>query len=248
MLHPIYLLVVFWGEEHRSFFAELLLPSLLAPGNLPAISSVRGSKLVVCTTKADWEALQLLPLLEEARQFCSCTGSKFTLRSLMRTNICIAPPASNLQLTNVLKMAHTQAFLFLISFFLRHAQVLSRVGRRWQRGVLVPCLRYDLDACLSTLRARGLLKENTAIAIPGRELASIGLENFHSEIKRFEWTSPFFCREPFSVWWRLAGNTGIVLHTTGWQMGLVDFHALSTLNANSLEYGAHDQVFIYENF
>ena len=66
---PVYLIVVFWGDKYRRFFETLCLPSMLAPGNLPVLQAHPGSKLMICTTDADWAALQDLPLFRRLRDF-----------------------------------------------------------------------------------------------------------------------------------------------------------------------------------
>src|SRR4029077_13447596 len=57
-----YFIVSFWGEEFRNHFLRLCAPSLLAPGNIPALFGVRRCRLLICTTTEDWKALQADPL------------------------------------------------------------------------------------------------------------------------------------------------------------------------------------------
>ena len=63
--HKFYFMLTFWGEEFRDYFYSLLLPTLLAPNNVPVLKSRPGSKLVVCTTSEDWSALKRRPLMRE---------------------------------------------------------------------------------------------------------------------------------------------------------------------------------------
>jgi len=248
-LRPIYLLVVFWGETHRNYFAKFLLPSLLAPGNIPAISSVQGSKLVICTTKMDWEALQPLPLFKEVQKYVE----------LLLIEIDLPTPGVNkyLHVSAGFKLAFQKCWkdgaygtllvpdLILSNGTLKHFRELAAAGIK---AALVPSLRYDLDGSLAKLRAKGLYDEDRALVASGRELAGIGLANFHSQTKRYEWNSPYFCRQPFTVWWRNPSSGNTIVHTTGWQMGLVNFHALSAIDDSSLDYTTPDDVFINQNF
>src|SRR5689334_18163782 len=57
-LSPFYFTVVFWGEVYRGYFTDLLLPSFLSPGNVPALKRERNSKFLIVTTRDDWDALQ----------------------------------------------------------------------------------------------------------------------------------------------------------------------------------------------
>lgn len=248
-LRPIYLLVVFWGEIHRDHFAKLLLPSLLAPGNLPAISSIQGSKLVICTTTMDWEVVQRLPLFQEVRKYVEPVLIEIGIPKPGTSKYQHSGAGFKRAVQKCWKDGAYGTFLvpdlILSNGTLKYLRDLAAAGAV---ATLVPSLRYDLEACLSTLRARSLYKEGRAVAISARELAGVGLENLHSENKRYEWDSRYFCRQPFSVWWRFQNHRNILLHTTGWQMALVNFHALPTLNDGSLDYTTQDDVFIDQNF
>src|SRR5712671_5077782 len=59
---PFYFTIVFWGERFRNYFLDLCLPSLLSPGNIPAISAAQRSKFIICTTPADWAAIKCAPI------------------------------------------------------------------------------------------------------------------------------------------------------------------------------------------
>lgn len=61
-LKPFYFIVSFWGKEFRKHFLRLSAASLLAPGNIPSLSNPVYSRLIICTTKDDWSAIQDDPL------------------------------------------------------------------------------------------------------------------------------------------------------------------------------------------
>jgi hypothetical protein len=243
------LLVVFWGETHRNHFAKLLLPSLLAPGNIPAIQHISGSKLVLCTTRQDWDELEKVPLFVELKKFIEP----------ILLEISFPAPAANkyLHSAHAFKRAVERCWeegayasflvpdLILSDGTLAHARDLAASGIL---ATLAPALRYNMEGCLSALSARGILVDDRPIVASERDLAAIALENLHSEMRRLEWGSPYFCRHPTSVWWRLPDRIGILLHTTSWLMLLVNFHALQELNAASLNLTAHDDRFINDNF
>ena len=63
-LRKFYFMLAFWGK-FREHFYSLLLPTLLAPGNIPILKDRPGSKLIVCTTHDDWDALKDRPLMHE---------------------------------------------------------------------------------------------------------------------------------------------------------------------------------------
>ena len=248
-LRPIYVVVVFWGVAHRNSFATMLLPSLLAPGNLPAIKDVAGSKLVLCTTEEDWNALQGLPLFAELKKLVD------------PLHIVIESPASsvNKYLHNsfgfklaIERCRRDRAFASLLSPDVvlsdRTLAYLREVAERGFEAILAPAMRFEMEKCLSALRKNGLLLPDRPIVASGARLAAIAETGLHSEIRRFEWQASHFCRQPISVWWRLRDNNGILMHTTSWAMALVNFDALAEVQDKSLDVTTLDGVFILENF
>ena len=63
----IYVSVTFWGEEYRRYFLDFCLASLLAPGNIPALSNKDACRLVIATRDEDREALQSEPTFRMAK-------------------------------------------------------------------------------------------------------------------------------------------------------------------------------------
>ena len=64
-LRPFYFTVVFWGKEHRGYFINLLVASLLSPQNIPSLNKKRNNKFLIVTTHQDWDALQVHVLFQE---------------------------------------------------------------------------------------------------------------------------------------------------------------------------------------
>jgi len=68
---PFYFIVVLRGERFRHYFLEYCLPSLLSPGNLPALSTRQPSKFLIATTPADWVALESSPIFRVLQRYVS---------------------------------------------------------------------------------------------------------------------------------------------------------------------------------
>ena len=65
-----YLVVTLWGAEFRGYFLDLCLASLLAPGNAPALrSGGDDARLLICTTRADWDEIQKDATFQRATEF-----------------------------------------------------------------------------------------------------------------------------------------------------------------------------------
>ena len=59
---PFYFIVVLWGERFRDYLLEYCVPSLLAPGNLPSLSTRQQSKFLIATTADDWATIKAAPI------------------------------------------------------------------------------------------------------------------------------------------------------------------------------------------
>lgn len=64
---PFYFIVTFWGEAYREHFMRLCLPSMLAPGNIPALARP-GNRFLISTSEEDWAAIQDNPTFKRMRQ------------------------------------------------------------------------------------------------------------------------------------------------------------------------------------
>src|SRR5438067_12634743 len=69
LARPFYFIVVLWGERFRNYFLDLGLPTLLSPGNLPALKTDPRSKFVICSPAEDWAALHAAPVVRLLEQY-----------------------------------------------------------------------------------------------------------------------------------------------------------------------------------
>jgi hypothetical protein len=67
--HPFYFIIVLWGERFRNYFLDLCLPTLLAAGNLPALTTQPRSNFLNCTRPDDWEAMTASPIFDVLQQY-----------------------------------------------------------------------------------------------------------------------------------------------------------------------------------
>ena len=62
---PCYFVNSFWGAAFREYFLRISTGSLIAAHNLPLLSDKENSRYLVCTTRADWDAIQDDPAFRE---------------------------------------------------------------------------------------------------------------------------------------------------------------------------------------
>jgi hypothetical protein len=66
----IQILLPVWGEQYTRGFLDFCLPSLLAPGNIPALSRLAASSLVLLTPARDAVVIKQSPLWTLLRHYC----------------------------------------------------------------------------------------------------------------------------------------------------------------------------------
>jgi hypothetical protein len=247
-LAPFYLIISFWGKKYRDFFATLCLPSLMAPKNVPVLAQIRGSKLLIATTQADWRALEKLKLFRELHQYVEP----------VLIDIDLPPPGvhpgfhmSKGHAAGVERAREDKAYgmflapdLVLSEGTIQHLVDLAADG---MQVVLAPALRFDMDKCIAAFRKRGLMGPNQPLVLPPRVASAIAAKSLHSEIQRFDWDSPFFCNYPISIYLRVPSD-GLVVHTSSWAIVLGNFGMLEQIDGVSLLETTIDAHFVNDNF
>src|SRR2546430_6253959 len=56
-MRPIDSMVPFWGDEYRAYVTDYLLLSLMAKNNFPMLDARDGHRLLLATTREDWDAI-----------------------------------------------------------------------------------------------------------------------------------------------------------------------------------------------
>ncbi len=254
-LRPFYFVVVFWGERFRNYLADYCLPSLLAPGNIPAL---RGGnhKFIFCTTPHDWETI-------------SATGIYATLKQHIEPCFVEIPPAPpgksgcehmGLGHTLAAQMAHRDGAygVFLTPDLMMSDGTVTALRRHALAGakvVLVAALRFGEEPLFQRFMTLGIIKEGERLSELGRPLSMTGrqmvaacLHSFHSETQRYEWDVPYFTHFPAACWWRVPGEEGIVLHSLSWAPFLCDYSAVEEHDTSVLETWTLDGDYVFRNF
>jgi hypothetical protein len=260
ILRPFYFMVVVWGEESLADLANFCIPCLLADGNLPSLSNRGRNRLLIATTRDDWEKLSLYkifkclqdvatpeliviepPGADDSVYDCMNYGYKLTIQRALEDN------AYGILLTPDLLISNG-------SF-----SAVERHARSGKRVVLAAALRYGAEPVFSMLKAKGIIAESSRLgeeglqlSISGRTLANAAVNGLHTETLRFEWDaqcfSPYFTGLPGSCWWRVEGEDGIVLHTSSWAPVLIDYGSIKDHDASTIDHWSIDGDYIYRNF
>ena len=246
---PFYFVVVFWGEEHRNSFVHMLVPSLLAPGNLPALHSPMQSRFLIVTTADDWRAIQSHPVVEALQ------------RLIHSIHIEMAPPASGANKYLVMSEGHKRATMLAFAdgafgIFLTPDLVLSdgsiitlqRLAHQGKAVVLSVAMRFAREGCLREIDNLRGSSPDSALMLPPRTLAGIALRHMHAETLRYDWDEPYFAARPFSCFFRVPQEDGILVHSFSWAPVLVNYRNLGRHDTHTFESWTMDGDYIYRNF
>ncbi len=248
-LRPLYFTVVFWGDTHRRHFTDLLLASLLAPRNVPALDPRRGSKVLIATTRADWDALQEHPLFTRLRGYVEPVWCR------------LDPPQPSESAMQV--MSRGQALMAIRSFEDRaygmylapdtifsdgSIAALERMAASGKKIVLAAAIRFQYECAIPELERQGFLRPGRPTVIGARDLMRILLHHLHSETRRYEYESPWLAESPISPYWQVPEGDGLLIHSFSWAPLLVDYGALAHHDTKTFEKWTLDGDYIYRNF
>jgi hypothetical protein len=251
---PFYFIVVLWGERFRGYFLDYCLPSLLSPGNLPALSTRRPSKFLIATTPADWAAIEATPIFGALR--------RHVLPELIEIPSC--PPGRSgcehmgIGHKRALEMAFRDAAYATVvtpDCMLSDGSVarLQELAGAGCQLVLAAALRFGEEPFLGALRNMGVLPReprgvgDLPLTITGRQMAHAAVNGLHSETLAYEWDAPGFLLVVPAAWWRVRGEDGILLHSLSWTPVLLDYGALRSHDASTLDQWTLDGDYLFNN-
>ena len=258
---PFYFMVPFWGERFRRYYVDNLLPSLLAPNNLPLLRAEDGHRFLLATTREDWDAIIDLPIMTRLRLHATPT-----LIEIPKPTNPTAPGSTNAIMhqnvaQRLLVMRHSKpkpmVRLFSPDFIISAGMIAALLAhaRAGHHLVLCPSLRQTEEAAIAELERLEYLSASsrasetaTPINVPQRVLADILVRYLHPEMAIFEQGAtgqpPL---APFR-YWRIPNQNGIFIHTFHGVPVLMDYKAIAHHDVACLESNAFENVYVARNF
>ena len=265
-MRPFDFMVPFWGERYRDYFVDLSLPSLLAPNNFALLRVEDGHRFLIATTRADWLAVQHLPIMQRLRQHAEPIWIE----------VGDLPPQSpedsaDRYAATIKHQHHCLKKLFEAAYARRgygvqlypdviySDGVVASLRSRAQAGqhvVIGVAMRQVEEDALEHLRARGYLQPGArlsstagAMSIPQRELAEITASCLHPEMDLYDHAKP---APPFVSpfhYWRMPGKRGLILHTFFAPMlPLIDFAVVPANHSECLNACDVAKDYVSSNF
>jgi hypothetical protein len=252
---PFHFIVVLWGERFRNYFLEYCLPSLLAPGNIPALSSRPRHKFLIATRPDDWAVMTATPIFRVLERHITPVFLEIPPCPADRSG-CEHMGVGHKLALGIAYREKAYATVLTPDCMLSAGTIgrLQDYARAGVQLVLVPALRFAEEAFLGHLATMGAIPPESrsasasALSISGRQMAFAAVNGLHSETLAYEWNAPYFVPIAPAAWWRVPGEDGIVLHSLSWAFLLLDYEALGAHDTSTLDDWTLDGDYLYKNF
>lgn len=255
-LRPFYFIVVYWGERFRNYFLNFCLPTMLAPGNIPALLNREKNKFLICTTTEDWRLTQQSPIFELLKSYVDPVFIEIPWPEPNRTG-CQHMGIGHKPATQMAYRDKAYGVILTPDFMLSDGSVaaLQRHAVAGTQVVLNVALRFGEEPLFENLEQAELVRfygnygdRGEVISITGRQLVAAGLKSFHSEVLRYEYEAPYFTDFPCACWWKVPKETGIVIHSFSWAPLLLDYSIVGDHSTDVLETWTMDATYVDQNF
>jgi len=206
---PLHLVTPVWGEAYTRVFLDVMVPSLLAPGNLPAVNNLGECVYKIYTSKTDAEVIKrsesyanlskLLPV--EFRRIEKLPDEKYAT-------------SSGCYREAVFEAAAKQAAVFTavpdVVFADGGLASITRLLSAGKKAILTLGLRTVKEALIPELRARFL--QGACICVRPRELAALALTHVHPIIESHMYEGNSRDLHPSVLCWKVK-EEGFLLHS-----------------------------------
>lgn len=174
----VLMFTVVWGDWHVNALLGVCLPTLLAPGNLPAFAANHHVRHIVYTTKADGARMQAAPVF---RQLCDLVETTFETIPAHKLDSPIQTHHEYWQ-AGLVRAAAEKAFAMpMYPDAAWSDRVFSHLGdiiASGRKAVFMNFLRVTSETFVPALAAR-YAADGNAMRVPPRELVRLGLEHAH---------------------------------------------------------------------
>jgi hypothetical protein len=247
----LYLAITFWGEEYRKYFVDFCLPSLLAPGNIPAITDKATARLLIATTHMDWRALQHEPAFAEVRKHITVEHVAFDVPAFSD------PHGKMLAMSQGHKLLTRRMFedraqgVIVFPDMIAATGFLARLEELWRQGaaaVMFMNVRFANETLIRELEQRELLRRGAPLALSNRELVHLTIRHMHSEMARSGFENQFRDDECASFFWEVGRGNDLLFHCGTWIPLLIDYGRLAAHDDSTFDQWTLDGDYAGRNF
>jgi hypothetical protein len=204
------LLLCAWGYSYVRQFLEYSLPTMLAPGNIPALAAALPTEFVILTSADDESFISEHPTFKRLASICATrihTIDHLISDGNYSTTITLAYTEAVRELGDA--MIDT-CFMFLVSDYILADGSFANVLKRVQQGtsaVVAGNMQVTRESALSWLQER-LVGNELSLSLQPRELMQWALNNPHPLVLANMVNLPFSHNTDSNrLFWRVDGNT-----------------------------------------
>ena len=224
------ILLPVWGERFVGQFLEFCLPTLLAPGNIPALARMLPCEMILMTSAADEPAIRRHPLWQRLTGMCTVTIKRIDDLITDGNHSTTITLAYARMVRETGERVLDTCFIFLVSDYLVADGSLRSVLARMQdgaSGVLAGNFQVIAEDAIDSLRV-WLAPAPAALALPPRKLLKWALSHLHpatvANIVNYRLNHNAHTNRLF---WRVDENTLIgrfyLMHMIGIRPEVTDF-------------------------
>lgn len=245
---PWYFVSVVWGPLYRTLFMDCLMSSLLADGNLPALTAFPHKYLLLCTTPEDYLWIEQHPLWLDVQRY------------VQPMFMPVEPGTGHTTNCKAMSKGHLAASKFIyeqggLATYLCPDAIWSNGSLRYLQAqalqqvpcVLATAVRHSLEGVVDALSMDGYLYTGQPLTIEAGALARIGCAHLHPETKTYNWEERFFSYVPVCVYWPMPQDGGLVMFSQSWGPVLLDYRFIQMHDTHALETWTMDGNYIYAN-
>jgi hypothetical protein len=239
----LYLALTFWGEEYRRYFVDYCLASLLAPGNVPAITDKSSARLLIATTDRDWAELQREPAFAAVRELIAVEHLSFSGTSDAQGRRMFAMSEGHKLLARRMFADRAQG-VFIYPDMIAATGFLAAIECLWRQNFAAAMfmnVRFANEGIFDAI------KPGVPLAVSPRELVRLTLRHMHSEMRRSGFDNPYDDYGSSSYFWKVSAEDA-VFHCGSWIPSLFDYARLRSHDESTLATWTLDGDYVAKNF
>lgn len=248
---PFYFVVVLWGPRFRDYFVNLCLPSLLSPGNIPALSTRERGQFLICTRHEDFAFIKSTPAFQLLERHVDPVFVEIP-PCPPGTEACVHMGIGHRRGCELAYARKAYPFVLQPDSVFSDGTIarLQELAREGVELALVPALRFAEEPLFEQFERNGIAphqRRDRPLALASRDLVRMALASMHSETKTYEWDAPYFHSTPYAAWWRVPEEDGIVVHSMSWAPLLLDFTAVPEHDTSTFDNWTIDGDYVHKN-
>jgi hypothetical protein len=245
-----YLAVTFWGEEYRRYFLDFCLASLLAPGNIPALTDKTAARLLIATNDRDWAALQSEPTFVAAKKLIAIEQVPFENAAYFSAHekMLVMSEAHRRLARRMFEDRAHGIFIYpdmiAATGFIGKLEELSRNGAA---VVMFMNVRFANEGLISEIKEQGLVRPGEPMAMSSNELVRLTLRHMHSEMIRSGFDNDYADYGCSSYFWPVATGEDLLFHCGSWIPSLIDYGCIDKHDDSTFQSCTLDGDYVAKN-